>query len=691
MAKRITHYDEVSQDFIDKAFEEYNTDDVDPTEGDSKYADDLRTYFRDIGKYSHKDLTTDKIIEYAELYNHGKGDSSAGEELIKHNLKLVVHIAKQYIGRGVAFPDMIQEGNLGLMKAVVDFDYKKGSLSGYASYKIRSRILSAIYKANGLSEKDSKKILAITRICESENLQLTDDEILKIYNYRYKEKITLEELKWLKRCIVFSLPVPLDKPIDNDNNRPLYEVIPDEIDETYNPRELNYSFEYRQSEHFPELEKLLFEYESNYSFDYTQADDDVIKDILNLAEKRGIKITNNHTDMHAIKRTLNYYSKQTKQALLAQQYEDELKTTIIELKSKNSLFKEILVALQKSYETDEEELKRAVNYLAKWTGLNDQQAEKVLRTPTRLSDYYERRIVLLLGFLKHLDSAEVNRLLVQTGHDALYARMPGDSTLIFAYNHKLSLDEWENLYQETIQIINQYLDPYDFILQDSIGLNAEDVSNYLEELNRYDDKYATPTSSITSRVSDRISKTDTIEEFLSAVNSMRVLYVSLRQRSRRIILEALLEYIKTASGQSQESNSINMSALTRDYVDYYGWGFSGRYIKFISDKLTCFLKGIGDYSMLDRITFIAFLSFLLHNSAKRIELGYFNSLIEMAGFLPIFPENNGLDWALFNMMAGSDENRIIYREQLMRCMTRNNKHTLVEIQKDLYKKYGLKS
>lgn len=103
--------------------------------------DHVRMYLKEIGKVPL--LETDKEIELSQKML--EGDEKAKEMLVEANLRLVVSIAKRYMGRGMYFLDLIQEGNLGLMKAVEKFDYTKGyKFSTYATWWIRQAITRAI-------------------------------------------------------------------------------------------------------------------------------------------------------------------------------------------------------------------------------------------------------------------------------------------------------------------------------------------------------------------------------------------------------------------------------------------------------------------------------------------------------------------------------------------------------------------
>ncbi|MCX6726687.1 MAG: RNA polymerase sigma factor RpoD [Candidatus Shapirobacteria bacterium] len=103
--------------------------------------DSVRMYLKEIGKIDL--LNFDLEVELAKAIEHGSG--SAREQLINANLRLVVSIAKKYIGRGLSFLDLVQEGNQGLMRAVEKFDWRRGfKFSTYATWWIRQAITRAI-------------------------------------------------------------------------------------------------------------------------------------------------------------------------------------------------------------------------------------------------------------------------------------------------------------------------------------------------------------------------------------------------------------------------------------------------------------------------------------------------------------------------------------------------------------------
>ena len=138
-------------DFVYKSIAESGIQIIDETERDKELYeqalldigldDPVKMYLKDIGRVPL--LSTDDEIELARRIQDG--DNDAKRQLEEANLRLVVSIAKRYVGRGMLFLDLIQEGNLGLMKAVDKFDYQKGfKFSTYATWWIRQAITRAI-------------------------------------------------------------------------------------------------------------------------------------------------------------------------------------------------------------------------------------------------------------------------------------------------------------------------------------------------------------------------------------------------------------------------------------------------------------------------------------------------------------------------------------------------------------------
>lgn len=131
--------------FLEEEMEEEEEIAVDPMDlsvpDGISLADPIRMYLKEIGKIPL--LSTEEEIELAKRME--KGDEEARKKLAESNLRLVVSIAKRYAGRGMQFLDLIQEGNLGLIKAVEKFDYRKGyKFSTYATWWIRQAITRAI-------------------------------------------------------------------------------------------------------------------------------------------------------------------------------------------------------------------------------------------------------------------------------------------------------------------------------------------------------------------------------------------------------------------------------------------------------------------------------------------------------------------------------------------------------------------
>lgn len=140
---RITEEDEVDdEEIILTEEDEVDMENIDLSVPDGVSIEDpVRMYLKEIGKVPL--LTAEEEIELAQKMEIG--DQEAKKRLAEANLRLVVSIAKRYVGRGMLFLDLIQEGNLGLIKAVEKFDYRKGyKFSTYATWWIRQAITRAI-------------------------------------------------------------------------------------------------------------------------------------------------------------------------------------------------------------------------------------------------------------------------------------------------------------------------------------------------------------------------------------------------------------------------------------------------------------------------------------------------------------------------------------------------------------------
>ncbi|MBE6698789.1 MAG: RNA polymerase sigma factor RpoD [Ruminococcaceae bacterium] len=193
--------------------------------------DPVRLYLKEIGRVPL--LTADREKELAERMMIG--DEDAKVELVEANLRLVVSIAKRYVGRGMFFLDLIQEGNMGLMKAVDKFDYTKGyKFSTYATWWIRQAITRAIADQARTIRipvhmvETIHKVSRISRQLLQENgREPTADEI--------GERISMSAEKVREIMKIAQDPVSLETPIGEEEDSHLGDFIPD--DDTPSPAE----------------------------------------------------------------------------------------------------------------------------------------------------------------------------------------------------------------------------------------------------------------------------------------------------------------------------------------------------------------------------------------------------------------------------------------------------------------------
>ena len=220
--------DIVSEDGTDDATGEEITEEI-PVENltlskDVKINDPVRMYLKEIGRINL--LTSDEEFEYAKRAE--EGDEEAKRMLAESNLRLVVSIAKRYVGRGMLFLDLIQEGNIGLMKAVDKFDPTKGyKFSTYATWWIRQAITRAIADQARtirvpvhMVETINKLARVQRQLTQDLNREPTDEEIAK------KLGISIEKVREVYK--ISQDPVSLETPIGEEDDSHLGDFIKDE-------------------------------------------------------------------------------------------------------------------------------------------------------------------------------------------------------------------------------------------------------------------------------------------------------------------------------------------------------------------------------------------------------------------------------------------------------------------------------
>ena len=198
-------------------------DDVDVLEGVST-EDPVRMYLKEIGNVPL--LTTEQEVELAKRVE--AGDEEAKKQLTEANLRLVVSIAKKYVGRGMPFLDLIQEGNMGLMKAVDKFDYTKGyKFSTYATWWIRQAITRGISDTGRTIRvpvhmvETINKTLRMTRTLLQElGREPTPEEVAERLNVSVSR---VREVLKISRD-----PVSLDTPIGEEDDSHLGDFIEDD-------------------------------------------------------------------------------------------------------------------------------------------------------------------------------------------------------------------------------------------------------------------------------------------------------------------------------------------------------------------------------------------------------------------------------------------------------------------------------
>ena len=200
-----------------------NDIDVDNLEGVS-IDDPVRMYLREIGKIPL--LTYEQELDLAKKVL--AGDEAAKQKLAESNLRLVVSIAKKYVGRGMLFLDLIQEGNMGLIKAVEKFDYTKGyKFSTYATWWIRQAITRAIADQARtiripvhMVETINRLIRTSRQLLQQNGREPTPEEIAKEMDVSVERVLEIQKIA--------QDPVSLETPIGEEDDSHLGDFIQDE-------------------------------------------------------------------------------------------------------------------------------------------------------------------------------------------------------------------------------------------------------------------------------------------------------------------------------------------------------------------------------------------------------------------------------------------------------------------------------
>jgi RNA polymerase primary sigma factor len=190
--------------------------------------DSLRLYLRSIGRVEL--LTADQEIALAQRIE--RGDMIAKRHMVEANLRLVVSIAKGYLGRGLSFLDLIQEGSLGLIRAVEKFDYRRGyKFSTYATWWIRQAVTRAI------ADKARTIRIPVHMVEKLNRVAHVERQLVQRLGREPEPAEIAAELKWSVREVrdilrVAQLPVSLEKPIGDEEESELGDFVADDTAES---------------------------------------------------------------------------------------------------------------------------------------------------------------------------------------------------------------------------------------------------------------------------------------------------------------------------------------------------------------------------------------------------------------------------------------------------------------------------
>jgi RNA polymerase primary sigma factor len=186
--------------------------------------DSLRLYLRSIGRVDL--LTASQEVELAKRIE--RGDMIAKRQMVEANLRLVVSIAKGYLGRGLSFLDLIQEGSLGLIRAVEKFDYRRGyKFSTYATWWIRQAVTRAI------ADKARTIRIPVHMVEKLNRVAHVERQLVQRFGREPEPAEIAEELRWplaeVREILrVAQLPVSLEKPVGDEDDSELGDFVADD-------------------------------------------------------------------------------------------------------------------------------------------------------------------------------------------------------------------------------------------------------------------------------------------------------------------------------------------------------------------------------------------------------------------------------------------------------------------------------
>ena len=226
--------DEYTDDEISKSKHKHNSLEGEEDADDYRNNDPVKQYLREIGKYPVLKSKEEEVALAKRIEAGGPDGEAAKEELTNCNLKLVISIAKHYLNRGMQFLDLIQEGNIGLMKAVDKFDYKKGfKFSTYATWWIRQAITRALAdqaRTIRIPVHMVETINKITRTSRKLTQKLNRDPTPEEISQELGGTLTPDRIREIQ--LIAMDPLSLEKPVGEEEDSHVGDFIEDKDNES---------------------------------------------------------------------------------------------------------------------------------------------------------------------------------------------------------------------------------------------------------------------------------------------------------------------------------------------------------------------------------------------------------------------------------------------------------------------------